>query len=360
MKTAKLLALCAAIMAVPACTEKSAWSVSGVVEGAPQGTAMAVEANNAGRWYVLDSVATDKNGNFEYRASEVPSRPEIMRLTLPGKGSIYFPADSATNVTVRTSADGFASAHSLGGSEAAGKMSQVDSLCRSGKPMEELRRELVGYIINDTTGIVAYYTVGKTIGNVPVFDANESFGNRAYGAAAQVFASYRPDDTRGKALLNTYVSGRSAMGKLPAAEEKVIELESRGLFDIDRYDNKGVRHSLVETAKPGKVVLLSFTAYTADGSPDYNRELFELYSKYHDKGLEIYQIAFDEDEVAWKEAAANLPWITVWNSPAEGRQPLLDYNVGALPMTFVIDRNGDLRKRVANRAELPSEVAKLF
>ncbi|MDE6134581.1 MAG: hypothetical protein K2F79_03295, partial [Muribaculaceae bacterium] len=84
------------------------------------------------------------------------------------------------------------------------------------------------------------------------------------------------------------------------------------------------------------------------------------YELYHSKGLEIYQIAFDDDEVAWKQAAANLPWTAVWNSPADGSALLYTYNVGAVPMTFVINRHGDISERVTDPAMLPKTVAKYF
>ena len=88
--------------------------------------------------------------------------------------------------------------------------------------------------------------------------------------------------------------------------------------------------------------------------------LADLRGKYAANGLEIYQIAFDADEVEWKQKADNLPWITVWNSPVDGTDVLMKYNVGALPVAFVIDGEGVIRERVIDPAKLNAAVAKVL
>ena len=226
--------------------------------------------------------------------------------------------------------------------------------------IDALRRNLVTYITADTTGIVAYYVVGKAVGSTPLFNPKEPLGNRIYGAAAQVFASYRPDDPRGLALRQAFFEGRRAMGRAVPAGEQVIEVPATGVIDIVRYDSKGVRHSLAEMAEKGNVLLLSFTDYSLPVSPAYNAVLYDAYNKYAGKGLTIYQLAFDSEEVAWKEAARNLPWVTVWNSPTDGASVIMQYNVGGLPLTYIIDTNGELAERVENPDNIGKSLAKYF
>lgn len=337
------------------------WSVTGTVNGAEKGTKMAVEAYNAGIWYVVDSVEIGNDGKFAYKANAPMPSIDILRLTLPGKGSVCFPVDSVDAITLDADAATFGTGHKLGGSDIAHTFAVVDSIAASTTDVAELQRKLAGFITTDTTGIVAYYTVGKSVGNTPVFNPADNLGNRLYGAATQVYAHYRPNDPRGLALQQAYFNGRQALGKIiPEAPEQVFEVEETGLIDIKRYDNKGVLQSLSEVAQKGKVVLLSFTDYSLPNSPSYNNILNDLYTLYSAKGFEIYQIAFDADEVSWKEAALNLPWITVWNSSSDGVGALASYNVGALPTTFIIDRKGDLGARVVDPADLPKQIAKYF
>ena len=360
---AKLFAtgLAALALLASSCTGRSGWSVKGTIDGAENGTKLAIEGYNAGRWYVIDSVAVDAAGKFAYNANAAMPGVDILRLTLPGKGSVCFPVDSVDAITVAADAASFGKGHKLGGTAIAQIFSAIDSVAANTPDMAELQRKLGGFITSDTTGIVAYYAVGKSVGNAPIFNPNDSFGNRIYGAAAQVYAHYRPLDPRGAALLQAYYSGRQALGKMPQNDNgQVIEVDATGLIELVRYDNRGERRSLQELASEGKVVLLSFTDYSIEASPAYNSILNDLYELYHSKGLEIYQIAFDADEVEWKESAVNLPWITVWNSQSDGISALSAYNVGVLPLTYIIDRKGDLGARIIDPTELPKKLAAYF
>ena len=355
-----IIALLAAPALLLASCSPQGWSIKGDIAGAPD-TQIAIEAYNAGRWYVLDSLSTDSKGHFAYTAGEPMPATDILRVTLPGKGSICFPVADKDAVTLSAEAASFGLGHRLGGTPLAEKISQIDSTVAATADPAALQRKLVEYITADTTGIVAYYAVGKAVGNKPVFDPNTAAGNRIYGAAAQVYAHYQPADPRGEALKQAYFAGRRQLGKATGeATETVVELPETGVIDIERYDDRGTRHSLAELAQQGKVILLSFTSYGLESSPAYNALLNQLYTLYKKRGLEIYQIAFDGDEVEWKEAARNLPWITVWNSPSDGARVMIDYNVGALPMTYVINRQGEVSDRVVDPADMQKTLAKYF
>lgn len=342
------------------CSGPKGWSVSGTVAGAEEGSSLALEACNAGRWYVLDSVRVGADGRFDYRAAELMPSVDILRLTLPGKGSVYFPVDGDDRLTLEAEAATFGTGHRLGGSDLASTVSTIDSIVAATPSLPDLQRKLAGFITSDTTGIVAYYAVGKSLDGKPVFNPADNFGNRIYGAAAQVYAHYHPLDAKGAALKQVYFEGRKALGRVPDTPEQVYEVPEASLIEIERYDDRGVKRSLAEEAAKGNVILLSFTDYGTQSSPAYNNVLNDLYALYHSKGLEIYQIAFDANEVEWKEAARNLPWITVWNAPEDGVGPLASYNVGVFPSTYIIDRKGEIRKRVTDPTDLPKEIAKYF
>ncbi len=356
----KFTLIAATALLMTSCS-RPGWSVEGTVEGADKGTGLSLEACNAGRWYVLDSITVGDGGKFSYHSAEPMASADILRLQLPGQGSIYFPVDSIDAIHIETSATTFGIRHTLSGTPMAATVSTIDSIVATTSSIAELQRKLVGMVTSDTTGLVAYYTVGKAFGNKPIFDPNESLGNRIYGAAAQVYAHYHPLDPHGAALRKAYFDGRRALCKSSGTStEQVIEVPETAIIDITRYDDLGVSHSLKEVAGQGKVVLLSFIDYGMESAPAYNSILNDIYKLYSPKGIEIYQIAFDSNEVTWKEAARNLPWITVWNSPSDGPAPLALYNVGVLPMSFIINNKGELSKRVADPTELPKEVAKYF
>ena len=62
--------------------------------------------------------------------------------------------------------------------------------------------------------------------------------------------------------------------------------------------------------------------------------------------------------MAWKNSAPNLPWTSVYASPVSDREIIAKYNVAAVPMTYIIDRNGELAERVADVGKLSAAVKK--
>lgn len=358
-----------AFLAVPAlftsCSSQSdGWSLRGNINGLDSGRSLAIEAPSAtGGWYVVDSVHPSSDGTFSYTSAAPAPYPEIMRLTLPGSGNIYFPVDSVDCVTIEAEANSFATKHHINGTASARRINEVDSIIRVVRPDDEtgmtnLKRQLADFITADTTAIISYYIINKSLGDKAIFNPSDAFDNRIYGAAAQVFANFRPNDARGKTLTQAYFEGRRALGKETLPAMQTIELPEQGLIDIVRYDSRGNRHSLSELAAKGKPVVLSFTSYDLDSSPAYNIALNEVYSKYRNRGLEIYQLAFNPDELQWKQVARNLPWIAVWNSPTDGSHVVASYNINMLPLTYVIDSHGDIVERVENPADLDSAIRK--
>lgn len=361
-----ILSLTAGVTAVAAltgCSDKK-WHVEGTVAGA-ESTALVVEApNGRGGWYAIDTVTTDKHGRFKL-AGEATGHPEVFRLTL-GDQSAYFPIDSVESVTITASATGFGATYTVSGSESADKLQKVNDLINEAITKQkgadgvaydpELKRRLAESVLRDPAGAVAYYTIFRKVADTPLFDPAEKSDLRIIGAVANAFNASRPSDPRTKFLETYYLTNRRNNGG-SLATDTLVAMEIK-LPEISLLDKKGKRRSLNEVASEGKVVVLNFTTYAAEASPAFNVELAKVYKAHHANGLEIYQIGFDDDEFKWRQAAQNLPWITVYNSPADGDAALRDYNVGSLPATFVINRKGELVERVPDVTHLASTVGR--
>ena len=129
------------------------------------------------------------------------------------------------------------------------------------------------------------------------------------------------------------------------------------LIDIKVQDYDGKEYSLEKVASENKVVLLDFIAYTLEISPQINKLLNDIYQTYHSRGLAIYQVSVDQDNVAWRQAAQNLPWITVFEPMSIDSQSVGAYNVNGIPTTFII-RNSEIVERVEDASQLKQIVAK--
>ena len=350
-----------AVAALTACSGKGEWTVSGTVDGA-EGQTMVLEASTNGRWYPLDSVKLPASGDFKI-SHKAMGYPDIYRLRLDGK-SVYFPIDSIESVKVVANANAFDVDYTISGSPAADMLMDVDRKVmkaaaeRGASSLQAdtaLKRELGKLMLSDPAGIVSYYIVNKKVGGVALYNPSDKFDNRVIGAVANAFSTIRPNDPRTEFLKAVFLTNRPrttvTADTLAANELPIIE--------IDLYDNTGAEQSLQKVAQDNKVVVLNFTVYGAEASPAFNAELNKVYERYHNSGLEIYQIGFDDNEYQWRQAAKNLPWITVYNSSTDGVENLLHYNVSSLPATFII-ANGELVERVADVNSISSRVAKHF
>lgn len=347
----------AILLSAAGCSSSDQWNLSGNIKDAPENTTLIVEASQNGRWYPLDTITTDKNGDFKLDR-KAAAHPGIYRLRMNDK-VIYFPIDSIDAVTISTTMTGYDTDFHLSGTSEAEMMEAVDKRLmdaaakRSAREVvgdSLLKRELGRKLLANPSGIVAYYIINKQIDGLQLFDPSDKFDNRIIGAVANAYADSRPNDPRTEYLRKLYISGR------PAAVRSIQAAEIP-MFDIKLYDRKGTEQSLGDVAKRHKVVVLNFTTYSAPESTPFNNELHKIWKQFNNSGMTIYQVSVSDEEPLWRSAAANLPWISVYQSETADATPLLNYNVAVLPTTYII-ADGEIKERVDNISSLNSTVSK--
>lgn len=350
-------------VALAACSHSNGWKVEGTVENASKGAKIALDGFNGISWYPIDSLEVDAKGQFSYVADAPLSYPDIYRVVLDGR-SIYFPVDSAEAIAITADALNFDRNYVLQGSASAQAMMQAEELINAALDSEGvdaaianrgLKRQLAQMMLQDSVGSVSYYLLNKMIGNQMLFALDNRDDVKVLGAVANKFAVNHPNDPRTQYLKNLYLSARKQFG---GSEAPVIEAQEVGLLEIELPDRAGKKVKLSDVAKNASVTLLSFTDYSLEQSPAYNIILNELLTKYKERGLAVYQVGLDADEVFWMQAANSLPWTTVRGNSPGGQTVVNQYVVDVLPLTFVIDGNGDLRARIENPSELSAEVEK--
>ena len=356
----KIFLMMLAIVVLTAC-DGNKFRVEGTIDGASDTTQLVLEQSSNGEWLIIDSVKVDKNGNFSV-AAPAPEVPNIYQLRV-GSQSICFPIDSLDHLTIRAKLPNFAIDYSIEGSDHAAQVMKIDKEALQfaggkGTPAElqAWKDGLARQIAADPSGIVAYYTINKYIDGKPLFDPMNDNDLRFIGAVANAFNSFRPDDPRTDYLVNLLLDGQRRRRATTAASDTVFA-DVTSIIDIKLQDYHGKEYSLADVAAKNRVVLLDFTAYVTDIAPQLNKLLNDIYQAYHNKGLAIYQVSLDSDNVAWRQAAQNLPWITVYEPNGINSQTVGVYNVTGIPTTFII-RNGEIVERVEDASLLKSAVAK--
>jgi glutathione peroxidase-family protein len=140
------------------------------------------------------------------------------------------------------------------------------------------------------------------------------------------------------------------------AAQQLIEEAENAFLEITLSDAKGQTQPLSQYR--GKVIVLDFSSTEMEQYVAYNFELRELYNQYHNKGLEIYSISIDRNQLAWEDATENLPWTTVRAYENDAVQVLTQYNVQSLPTLFLFDREGNIQGRYTDFTALEADINK--
>lgn len=365
------LALPVVAAAMCACSQASAPTVEGVIADAAD-TTVYVEVPVLNNWHVADSARIGSDGKYSITLAEAPATPSVYRLRL-GNSMIYFPVDSIETVTINSSARNFDRHYSIAGNVYARGFVEIDSLVAAAIDAKgpqgaltdpELKKQVSRIINVDTTALVSYYAIGKFIGGKPLYSYADRNDVRIMANAANNYARFRPNDPRAEELKARWLEGRRYNGQMPQnARQMEATISSRPSVNIVRYDRNGQQHDFNKVVSRGAPTLLSFTRYDGENSPANTVALTRVYNKYKGSGLQIFQVSYQPDEIAWKRAAANMPWIAVWNSPSDDVDALLAYNADPVrgnPVTFVFNSDGELVARVSDPADLDAAVAKVF
>ena len=333
----------------------------------------------------IDSVKLDEKGEFSF-SGEKNETPEFYRLRI-ARGIINVSIDSTETVTFKASYPTMSTQYEVKGSDNCLKIKElavmqqqllaqaiaIDSNPTLGaqqtedsiNTIVEAYKDVVrrNYIFKEPHKAYAYFALFQTLGNRLIFNPQQSdMDIRTFAAVATGWDAYYPEAERGQNLHNIAIEGLKVLrhnqlkqyGPVVDAS-KVTEVT---ILDVPLVDNKGRRRSLTELK--GKVVILDFHAYSAPNSTERIMMLRDLYNKYHQRGLEIYQVGLDSDEHFWKTQTAALPWICVYEPEGGDSKYLREYNVMQIPTLFLIDRSNTLYKRDAQIKDINKELEGLL
>lgn len=334
---------------------------------------------------VVDSVKLDDKGAFSF-SGKAPDAPEFYRLRIAGQ-IINLSVDSTETVDVKASYPSMATGYTVDGSAECATirelaLKQIDLQNRviavQNNPNlgYDLTRDSIGklvaaykedikrnYIYKAPMRASSYFALFQTLGNMLIFNPRENADDvKVFAAVATSWDTYHSDALRGKNLHNIAIEGmknvRIMRNKMAAQNIDASKVNVSNIIDISLLDNQGNRRSLTDLK--GKVVMLDFHVFGSNGSTKRIMEMRELYNKYHDRGFEIYQVAFDPDEHFWKTQTAALPWISVRDPQGLQSQNLAAYNVSSIPTFFLIDRNNEVKKRDSQITDIDAEINALL
>ena len=335
----------------------------------------------------IDSVKLSESGEFSF-SDDAPDAPEFYRLRIANQ-IINLSVDSTETITVKADYPCMSIGYTVEGSEqcnvikdlalkqinlqafvmgvennpAIGYDAVEDTIAKTIEKYKEYIK--LNYIYKQPMKASSYFALFQTIGNRLIFNPRQSKEDiKAFAAVATSWDTYYPNSLRGENLHNIAIEGmknvRILENKLAASQRGIdpSKVNLSNIIEIALADNHGNQRRL--TDMKGRVVLLDFHVFGAEGSTQRIMKLREIYNKYHSKGLEIFQVSFDPDEHFWKTQTAALPWICVHDDAAMNSNLLTLYNIQQLPTFFLVDKNNVLYKRDAQIKNLDAEIQSLL
>ncbi len=331
----------------------------------------------------IDSVRLDESGSFNF-AVYATDAPEFYRLRID-RQIINLSVDSTETVSVKASYPTMSAAYEVSGSENCAKIKeltllqmqlqqQINSLAADPtlgfEAVADSAQKLVipykenvkrNYIFKEPMKAYAYFALFQTIvigqTEALIFDPRNAEDDvKVFAAVATSWDSFHPNAERGQNLHNIAIEGMKNVRIVKARNSQTIDadkINTEGTIDIALPDNHGNIRHLSELT--GKVVLLDFHLFADQESAKRIIMLREIYNKYHDRGLEIYQVSIDTDEHFWKTQTAALPWVSV-RVTEENNDVLTLYNVQAIPMFYLLGKDNTVQKRDLQIKDLDAEI----
>lgn len=333
---------------------------------------------------LLDSVKLQKDGRFSFK-EDAPQNPEFYQLRIENQ-KLIFAVDSIETITVKADASDLHNSAKMDASLLNDQIRKIiDKQQIAEKSISDLMSKHEAENIDDITfmkeadavlsvyktyasnlilanpsSAAAYYAVFQKINNYLIFDPYDKKDYAMFGAVATSWNRFYPDTQRTKHLYDFTMNALRTRKKQDQQGDLMsnISVTESKLPDISLSNVKGEKISL--SSFNGNFVLLDFTAYKTDFSLKHNEMLNRIYNEFNVKGLEIYQISFDSDAHFWKNVAIELPWKAVYDPLSINSTLLKTYNVRELPTAYIINKEGDLIKRIENFDSLDKEIRELM
>ncbi len=367
---------------ITGCDRPKKFEITGKITNA-EGRMLYLEELMVANMRPVDSVKIGKSGDFAFRAHT--GMPTFYLLKLSENNFITLLIDSAEVINIKADALTFARQYSIEGSPGSilvqelneklnitkqrlDSISSLYTLYADRPDYLELKQQLdqayentVQEQVNYSTNFVSEhpFSMASVLALYQKFD-NENYVVRdlhALRVAASALNSFYPKSEHVKALYQNTLQLIAQERNMQLRQ--LIDEAGSDLPEIVLPDKDG--NSIALSSLQGKVILVHFWSALNPDSRILNPVLVEAYSKYRQRGFEIYQVSVDKDREDWLEAIQkdNLTWINVGDMDGS-IQAVMNYNIQAVPYNYLIGRDGSIIAQNLKGPALDKALSDLF
>lgn len=317
----------------------------------------------------VDSVKLGKSGRFSFKTAV--GEPTFYTLRFGKSEAVTLLAEPGKEISITGDFNKLGENYRVEGSEGSlwikqlvqqlrGTQSRLDSLknsyaALSGDGKSNTRRKQLEaewdsafmqqvrfsrkFIIEHATSPVSYYALYQKI-DPANFILNPETDLQSYRIVATSMQALHPESQYTKALLAHH---EQIMKQLK--EQKIramIANSENNLPEIELPNAKG--NTVALSSLKGRYILLDFSVLGADGSEAYIKSLKEIYNKFKERGLEIYQVCLDPNKLLWEGLVRKygIKWICVHDSDGLKSRAAAVWNIQNVPANYIINRRYEI------------------
>lgn len=359
MKRLTALLCTAALLA--ACSQNPVARISATLESAPD-SSVVLQKLNFNRLVPVDTIKADASGHFNYKVKLTGNEPYFYYLHVGGRpvASMVLLPDDRVTVTAPATGD-----FTVTGSEESVLLQQVNN--RFSEVIDAMNAITSSVDENSTESEVK--AANTALNKLYIDYKREAIKYmvehpRSITSAVVAFQRFNDEvplfgEATDAILLKTVADSLALVyprSEFVVALRDVVSARSRSLEMASRLDEVG-ESSFPELVMPdvdgrmrklsdleGNVIVLSFWSVSQNDHKMFNVDMADIYARYHDKGLEVYQVSFDIDKPTWAAAVRSqgLPWISVNDGYGIESAAAAAYNIQQIPTMYVFDKKGDL------------------
>ena len=332
-----------------------------------------LEKLGSSKQVIIDSVILDENGNFEF--TNYTPKIGFYRIKTNDKNFAMLVLDSADKVTITGSVKDLGNTFKVEGSSETTIFIEYNNLSKSRDiKLDSLNKEFqllmetnkMDSIRMDSLSAIFEAPYNYIINRTNTLMVDKISKNTNMYSSIMAIQALDPDK-----YSDLYKSLDAGLSKKFPKDKNVImfhEVVERMLstnvgqfapeISLPSPDGKEIALSSLK----GKLVLIDFWASWCGPCRKEMPNVVKIYSKFKNKGLEIYGVSLDQDKEKWMEAITKdgINWPQVSDLKYWDNLAARIYNVQGIPYTVLIDKDGKIIAKNLRGQELEKKIAEVL